>query len=257
MGKVGSGLLVVLALALPLAGLSRRAGAADAIPFFKADPKPVMYGPMVLFRPEPKPVMYGPVLPDPAAPECGIDDPPCVEKHDARVLSLASASHNRTECAESSHPDSCFDAYDMLVGDFTPKADPILADPCAWVVLVDHNVAVISSKKLGTTKRLLNHGWTPRTFIGACNVTTLAPTRPTSPVIPMPAWTATRKGQLARPPVVVVAVPPQPAAPAATPPTPPAPSLPSLPATSPNATQPPPLTPPALSDAQQPRPPAP
>jgi len=73
MDKVGLGLLIV-----SLSGLAGGARAADAVPFFKADPKPVMYGGAPLFVPDPKPVMYGPVLPDPSAPECGIDDQPCL-----------------------------------------------------------------------------------------------------------------------------------------------------------------------------------
>lgn len=188
MDKVGLGLLIV-----SLSGLAGGARAADAVPFFKADPKPVMYGGAPLFVPDPKPVMYGPVLPDPSAPECGIDDQPCLDRHDARVLSLASSSHARQECAESTHPELCYEAYDMMAGDFVPRPDPILSDPCAWVVLVDHNVATVSSKKLGITKRILNHGWKARTFVGACNVSSVVPMQPAS-VIPMPAWTV-RKGQ--------------------------------------------------------------
>jgi|GEM_PF-6852857 len=188
MDKAGWGLVIV-----SLSGLTGVARAADAIPFFKADPKPVMYGPVPLFVPEPKPVMYGPVLPDPGAPECGIDDQACLERHDGRVLSLASSSHARQECAESTHPERCYEAYDMMAGDFVPKPDPILSDPCAWVVLVDHQVATLSSKKMGITKRILNRGWKARTFIGACNVSSVVPLQPTA-VIPMPAWTV-RKGQ--------------------------------------------------------------
>jgi len=188
MDKVGLGLLIV-----SLSGLAGGARAADAVPFFKADPKPVMYGGAPLFVPDPKPVMYGPVLPDPSAPECGIDDQPCLDRHDARVLSLASSSHARQECAESTHPELCYEAYDMMAGDFVPKPDAILSDPCAWVVLVDHNVATVSSKKLGITKRILNHGWKARTFVGACNVSSVVPMQPAS-IIPMPAWTV-RKGQ--------------------------------------------------------------
>lgn len=188
MDKAGLGLLIVAFF-----GAAGRVQAADAVPFFKADPKPVMYGRVPLFVPEPKAVMYGPVLPDPSAPECGIDDQACIERHDARVLGLASSSHARQECAESTHPDSCYDAYDMMAGDFVPRPDPILNDPCAWVVLVDHNVATVTSKKLGITKRVLNKGWKARTFIGACNVSSVVPMQPAA-VIPMPAWTV-RKGQ--------------------------------------------------------------
>jgi len=205
MDKAGWG-LVIVSLSCPT-GVAR---AADAIPFFKADPKPVMYGPVPLFVPERKPVMYGPVLPDPGAPECGIDDQACLERHDGRVLSLASSSHARQECAESTHPERCYEAFDMMEGDFVPKPDPILSDPCAWVVLVDHQVATLSSKKMGITKRILNRGWKARTFIGACNVSSVVPLQPTA-VIPMPAWTV-RKGQPARtaaaaPPRVLTIVP--------------------------------------------------
>src|SRR3569623_809858 len=188
MDKVGLGLLIV-----SLSGLAGGARTTDPVPFFKADPKPVMYGRVPLFMPEPKPVMYGPVLPDPSAPECGIDDQACIARHDARVLSLTTTSHARQQCAESTPPDNCYDAYDMMAGDFVPRPDPFLCDPCAWVVLVDHNVATVSSKKMGITKRVLNKGWKARTFIGACNVNTVAPAQPTA-VIPMPAWTV-RKGQ--------------------------------------------------------------
>ena len=160
MDKVGVGLGTALLLVALPCGLAGGARAADAIPFFKADPKPMM---------------YGPVLPDPSAPECGIDDQACIDRHDARVLSLATSSHARQECAESTHPDSCYDAYDMMAGDFVPKPDPILSDPCAWVVLIDQNIATVSSRKLGITKRVLNHGWKARTFVGACDVNTVAP----------------------------------------------------------------------------------
>ena len=195
MDKVGVGLGAALLLVALPCGLAGGARAADAIPFFKADPKPMM---------------YGPVLPDPSAPECGIDDQACIDRHDARVLSLATSSHARQECAESTHPDSCYDAYDMMAGDFVPKPDPILSDPCAWVVLIDQNIATVSSRKLGITKRVLNHGWKARTFVGACDVNTVAPAQPAA-VIPMPAWTV-RKGQPARtaaaaPPRVLTIVP--------------------------------------------------
>jgi len=254
MAKAGLGLLLVL-----LGGLTRQARAADAVPFFKANPRPVMVGPLPLFQPEAKPVMYGPVLPDPAAPECGIDDQACIERHDARVLSLAGSSHSRQECAESTHPESCYDAYDMISGDFVPKSDPILSDPCAWVVLVDHNLATVSSKKLGITKRVFNRGWKARTFIGACNVKTIAPEQPVA-FIPMPAWTV-RKGQPAQTaapaPRVVTVVPvpvnstPGPTRPALSAPTAPAVSKPTAPAasvpTAPAASAPArPTTPPAL-----------
>jgi len=198
MDKAGLGLFIVCLSSL--AGVAR---AADAVPFFKADPKPVKFGPVPLFVPEPKPVMYGPVLPDPSAPECGIDDQACLERHDARVLSLASSSHAREECAESTHPDVCYEAYDMMAGDFVPRPDPILSDPCAWVVLVDRNVATVSSKKLGITKRVLNHGWKARTFIGACNVNTVAPAQPAA-VIPMPAWTVRQGRPLQTPPAATL-----------------------------------------------------
>jgi len=199
MDKAGLGVLVV-----SLTGLTAVARAGDPVPFFKADPKPVMYGPVPLFVPEPKPVMYGPVLPDPGAPECGIDDQACLERHDGRVLSLASSSHARQECAESTHPERCYEAFDMMEGDFVPKPDPILSDPCAWVVLVDHQVATLSSKKMGITKRVLNRGWKARTFIGACNVSSVVPMQPAA-VIPLPAWTV-RKG-----PSVQAAAAPRPA----------------------------------------------
>jgi len=234
MDKAGLGLLIgSLCWMAPAVGGAR---AADPVPFFKADPKPIMYGPVPLFMPEPKPVMYGPVLPDPSAPECGIDDRACIERHDARVLSLATSSHARQECAESTHPDVCYDAYDMMAGDFVPKGDPILNDPCAWVVLVDQNVATLSSKKLGLTKRVLNRGWKARTFIGACNVSTVAPARPAA-VIPMPAWTVRQgKGQPAPAPRVVTVVPvstaPGPTRAAVSAPAAPAPATPSMAAAS-------------------------
>lgn len=197
MDKAGLGVLVV-----SLTGLTAVARAGDPVPFFKADPKPVMYGRVPLYVPEAKPVMYGPVLPDPSAPECGIDDQACLDRHDARVLSLASSSHAREECAESTQPDRCYDAYDMMAGDFVPKPDPILSDPCAWVVLVDHQVATVSSKKLGITKRVLNRGWKARTFIGACNVSSVVPMQPAA-VIPMPAWTVRKARPLPAAPAAI------------------------------------------------------
>ena len=266
MDKAGVGLPIISLFVVSLGGLVGGARAADAVPFFKADPKPVMYGPIPLFMPEPTPMMYGPVLPDPTAPECGIDDRACIGRHDERVLSLAASSHERQECAQSTRPEACYDAFDMMEGDFVPKQDPIVNDPCAWVVLVDHNVATLSSRKLGITKRVLNKGWKARTFIGACNVKSIAPEQPVA-IIPLPAWTV-RKGQpaAAAAPRVVTVVPvpvnaaPGPTRPAVSAPTAPAISAPSAPATSiataptmPAPSRPSPAAPPVL---QPPPPPA-
>jgi hypothetical protein len=148
--------------------------AADAVPFFKADPKPVM---------------YGPPLPDPDVPSCAANDHECLEAHDAKALSAALAEKDITRCEESRTPTSCRDVYEMITGTVGMKADPILDDPCSWVVLVDHGIAVIESKRKGISHRYADRGWKPRTFLGKCDLSKL-PSHADEAMVPLPDWVA-------------------------------------------------------------------
>jgi hypothetical protein len=169
---VGGAAAVVLIL-----GWCSRAAADDAVPFFRADSK--------------GPVVYGPDLPDPVAEECGVRDRACIEAHDARVLSSALASSDPFACSNSTEPRKCMAAFDMVSGDVGMAADPILDDPCSWVVLVDHGVAVIKSTRLGVTKRYADRGWSPRSFLGRCNLSKLSAPAAETP-LPLPTWTVKR-----------------------------------------------------------------
>ena len=157
--------------------------AADAIPFFKADPKPVM---------------YGPPLPDPDVPSCAANDRECLEAHDAKALSTALAEKDITRCNESRTPTSCRDVYEMITGTVGMKADPILDDPCSWVVLVDHGIAVIESKRKGISHRYADRGWKPRTFLGKCDLSKL-PSHADEATVPLPDWVAHPPAAAAKP----------------------------------------------------------
>jgi hypothetical protein len=158
------------------AGGAAASAAADVLPFFKPDPAPVM---------------YGPALPDPDVPECAGNDRECLEAHDAAALSAALADENDACCDDSRHPEACRAAYEMITGNVGMKADPILDDPCSWVVLVDHGIATIESKRTGVLRRYADRGWKPRTFLGKCDLSRLS--SPGDAVaVPLPSWVAPR-----------------------------------------------------------------
>ncbi|HEX2661180.1 MAG TPA: hypothetical protein VHU40_23035 [Polyangia bacterium] len=168
---MGTKLWLGVALGLLPAG---RGIAADAIPFFKPDPKPVM---------------YGPPLPDPDVPSCAANDRACLAAHDAKALSTALAQKDVSQCDLSRTPASCRDVYEMITGTVGMKADPILDDPCSWVVLVDHGIAVIESKRRGVSHRYADRGWKPRTFLGKCDLSKL-PSHAGEATVPLPDWVA-------------------------------------------------------------------
>ena len=77
----------------------------------------------------------------------------------------------------------------MITGNVGMKADPILDDPCSWVVLVDRGVATIESKRLGASRRYADRGWKPRTFLGKCDLSRLS-SLPSEAAVPLPSWVA-------------------------------------------------------------------
>ena len=160
--------------------------ATDALPFFKPDPRPVM---------------YGPPLPDPDVPECAANDRACLEAHDAAALSAALADENDACCDDSRHPDACRAAYEMITGNVGMKADPILDDPCSWVVLVDR-IATIESKRTGASRRYVDRGWKPRTFLGKCDLSRLS-SRGSEAAVPLPTWVAHRAASSRSPSMTV------------------------------------------------------
>jgi hypothetical protein len=157
-------------------GAAAAPATADVLPFFKPDPAPVM---------------YGPALPDPDVSECAGSDRACLEAHDAAALSAALADENDACCDDSRHPDACRAAYEMITGNVGMKADPILDDPCSWVVLVDHGIATIESKRTGVLRRYADRGWKPRTFLGKCDLSRLS-SLGNAEVVPLPSWVAPR-----------------------------------------------------------------
>lgn len=171
MVRVASLVVVAIGTLLLVLLFSGRAEATDVIPFF---------------TPDPRPVTYGPPLPDPDVPECSVGDRACLERHDAEALESALATNDDERCARSRNPPACRDAFDMITGNVGMRADPILDDPCSWVVLVDHGTAVIESRRLGRARRYADRGWKPRTFLGACDLSRLTPL--VEATVPMPVW---------------------------------------------------------------------
>jgi hypothetical protein len=223
LGKATTAVLVVVVLG----GAAGSSGAADSsgVPAPPADALP-------FFKPDPKPVMYGPPLPDPDVPECAANDRECLEAHDAAALSAALADENDASCDGSRHPDACRAAYEMITGNVGMRADPILDDPCSWVVLVDRGIATIQSKRTGSSRRYLDRGWKPRTFLGKCDLSRLS-SRGGEAAVPLPTWVARRSAasqpaRLPSPATVAtsatMATPATTAAPATVPPVPPVPA---------------------------------
>ena len=156
--------------------MGREASAGDPIPFF---------------TPDPKPVMYGPPLPDPEVPECAANDRACLEAHDAAALSAALAAEDAARCEGSRTPAACRAAYEMITGNVGMKADPILDDPCSWVVLVDHGIATIESRRTGARHRYVDRGWKPLTFLGKCDLSKVS-SRGGEVNTPLPTWVVRR-----------------------------------------------------------------
>lgn len=151
----------VLAIAMALSGGAARAD--DVIQFFRPDPVAAPAAPAV----------YGPKLADPIATECALDDLPCVEEHDSRALALAIDTRDRSWCTEASDAPRCEALFDFVVeGAPAPAPDPILADPCTYVVKVDAGKATLYSRD-HRTRVVPNQGWRAATFIGACDIRAL------------------------------------------------------------------------------------
>jgi hypothetical protein len=150
--------------------------------------------PFPYFTPDPKPVMYGPPLPDPDVPTCAANDRACLEAHDAAALSAALADNDDTRCQESRTPAACRAAFEMITGNVGMKADAILDDPCSWVVLVDHGIATIESKRTGARRRYVDRGWKPMSFLGKCDLSKLASARGEAAALPtpLPTWVVRR-----------------------------------------------------------------
>jgi len=154
---------VLLAAGLVLA--SGAARAADAVPFFRPD--------AAVAAPSPAPAVYGPKLPDPIATDCALDDAACISDHEGRVLAMAIDSRDRTWCANASDAPRCEALYDFVVeGAPAPAPDPVLADPCTYVVKVDAGKATLYSRD-HRTKVVDNQGWRAARFIGACDLSSL------------------------------------------------------------------------------------
>jgi hypothetical protein len=164
-------------------------GWSDASGAWAAVPIPFPY-----FTPDPKPVMYGPPLPDPDVPTCAANDRACLEAHDAAALSAALADHDDARCGESRTPAACRAAFEMITGNVGMRADAILDDPCSWVVLVDHGIATIESKRTGARRRYVDRGWKPMTFLGKCDLSKLASYRGEAAELPtpLPTWVVRR-----------------------------------------------------------------
>jgi hypothetical protein len=156
-----------------LGGVAR---ADDVVPFFKPD--------------HPKPVMYGPPEADAVATECAANDTRCIAEHDLRALDSALGlipGGTIADCDRATNPYQCLDAVAMIRGDVAE--DPILADPCSWVVRIDRGVATLYSRRMMSTRRVLDRGWHPAQFIGKCDVSTVGPAvTETTPARELPAF---------------------------------------------------------------------
>jgi hypothetical protein len=154
--------------------------ARDPLPYFTPDVQQAI---------SPGLVEYGPALPHPLAAECAVDDAVCVEAHESSVLARAMITRSPTPCRELIKPQTCIDAVAFVNGETGQDSDPMLTDPCTFVVLVDGKAALLYSRTLRRSRRILNRGWKASTFIGACDVTTLTTVHmgPT-PAVPAFPW---------------------------------------------------------------------
>ena len=134
--------------------------AAEPVPFFKSDRVQLPVDPH-------QHVVYGPELPDPIATECGVRDKACLAEHDFRVVTLAAAQHDPNWCDQAVDSFECRDIYAMIVCD-SGRMDPMLTDPCTYVVRTDHGVAVLYSKPKARWMVAANWGWHAPQFVGVC-----------------------------------------------------------------------------------------
>lgn len=218
MGTVAAKAMAAMLVTLVLGGRAGAHGATDSTGAPRAvgstaGTTSAAADPLPFFKPDPTSVIYGPPLPDPAAPECAVGDWKCLEAHDAAALSGALAAEDDASCDEARQPDACRAAYAMITGNVGMKADPILDDPCSWVMLVDHGVATIESKRNGAIRRYADRGWKPRTFLGKCDLSRLS-SRGDDVTVPLPSWVAPRSAVLQTSGLATTMTVPTPRAPA-------------------------------------------
>jgi hypothetical protein len=68
---------------------------------------------------------------DAVAPECRAADHACIADHDWRALSMALLARDRDWCSAASRVLPCLDAYDMIMGDWVPRAPHQVAPQAA------------------------------------------------------------------------------------------------------------------------------
>ncbi len=162
-------LLTLLLFAAP-------ARAADPIPFFKPD----YYQ---FFKPDPKPIAkpYGPPRPHRIAIECAFDDRACIRAHDERALDLAILARDRSLCSWAVRASWCTAVYEFIYDDGpvvkreARSADPMLYDPCTFVVSIDSGRATLYSFRLKRWLVVEDQSWERAEFIGECAVEKLPP----------------------------------------------------------------------------------
>ncbi len=155
------------------------ARAADPVPFFKPD-----Y--FQFFKPEAKPTPqpakpYGPPRPHRIATECAVDDRACIRAHDERALDLAFFTHDRSWCSQAVRASWCTALYEFVYDDgpavkrTAHATDPMLYDPCTFVVSIDSGRATLYSFRLKRWLVTKDESWERAEFIGECAVDKLPP----------------------------------------------------------------------------------
>jgi len=174
----GRGVATITALAILLFTLPARAD--DPIPFFKPD-----Y--FQFFKPDPKPAPtptkpYGPPRPHRVATECAVDDRACIRAHDDRALDLAVYTHDRSWCSQAVRASWCTALYEFVYDDgpgavkrVVRSTDPMLYDPCTFVVSIDSGRATLYSFRLKRWLVTKDESWERAEFIGECDVDKLPP----------------------------------------------------------------------------------
>ena len=146
-------------------------------------PAPPARNPFDVFRviaTQPAPIElaeHGPTREHPVATECEITDRACVTAHDDNVLNLALMTGRKVICEGSTRQVDCEGVVDMVNGDIAPDSDPMLTDPCTFVVKQDRGGALLYSKLSGRSRwAKARAGWKTAAFIGVCDIRTLSDT---------------------------------------------------------------------------------